>query len=317
LLLPLNSTPFSLHLDLAPTVNIAGNPALNSTNCSNAGATTECAGRVQSLHASGRICGSGNGGPGGNGSVAYDYRRSPANSDVTMFGAPDYFFLTSGSTIPTPGPGFAWNHGGIQPEIVGTFLGLVGPGVLHTGGGGNHGNIEHSDVARLKDDPQSQSDGSSPIQFSDHTDIRPTILALLGLKDDYTHDGRVLFEVLDGGALPHSLTDHQDTLLNLARVNKMINAPVGELGQNSLKVSTVALASDTAGDAIYSALEAKIAGWRTQRDSIAGQMKTLLEGAAFGGQSIDENQAKQLTSQGQALLEQVSDCVGDIPGCAQ
>ena len=38
--------------------------------------------------------------------------------------------------------------------------------------------------------------------FSDHTDIRPTILLLAGLEDDYAHDGRVLFEALSPLALP-------------------------------------------------------------------------------------------------------------------
>jgi len=43
-------------------------------------------------------------------------------------------------------------------------------------------------------------------------------MALLGLQDDYTHDGRVLFEIVRPTALPHSLTAHYGTLLNLARV---------------------------------------------------------------------------------------------------
>ena len=47
--------------------------------------------------------------------------------------------------------------------------------------------------------------------FSDETDIRPTILALAGLKDDYQHDGRVLFEALDNEAVPDSLRDRRDT----------------------------------------------------------------------------------------------------------
>jgi len=37
----------------------------------------------------------------------------------------------------------------------------------------------------------------------------------------------------------------------------MINAPFGDLGRNSLTVSTAALASNTAYDATYTKLEAK------------------------------------------------------------
>jgi len=189
--------------------------------------------------------------------ITADPARTPT---FTMFGPGDYFFLSSGSITPTPGPGFAWSHGGIQPEIAQTFLGMVGPGVLHGA---------------------TRTDDGSGIEFSDHTDIRPTIMALLGLQDDYTHDGRVLFEIVRPTALPHSLTAHYGTLLNLARVYKMINAPFGDLGRNSLTVSTAALASNTVNDGMYTTLEAKIASWRGQRDSVASQMKDLLEGAAF------------------------------------
>jgi hypothetical protein len=210
-----------------------------------------------------------------------------------MFGDPDYFFQTFGSASPVEDPGFAWNHGGIQPEIVHTWLGLVGPGVRHG------------------------ADGDSAIQFSDHTDIRPTILALLGLQDDYIHDGRVLFEALNPSAIPQSLTAHSQTLLQLAQVYKQINAPVGPLGLGSLKVSTAALASHSDNDGVYTRLEGKIAAWQQQRDTIAHQMRSLLEGAAFSGKTISEQQARQLISQGQRLLEQVASCAEEPSGCAQ
>lgn len=43
-------------------------------------------------------------------------------------------------------------------------------------------------------------DGTVP-QFStrgtwDETDVRPTLLHLVGLRDDYVHDGRVISEIL-------------------------------------------------------------------------------------------------------------------------
>jgi len=52
------------------------------------------------------------------------------------------------------------------------------------------------------------------------------MMALLGLRDDYTHDGRVLIEALEPSAIP----------------NKQINAPFGPLAIASLGVSTAALA---------------------------------------------------------------------------
>jgi hypothetical protein len=67
------------------------------------------------------------------------------------------------------------------------------------------------------------------------------MLLLTGLQDDYASDGRVLVEALHKRALPHSLRgdrDDDDTFVRLARAYKQINAPVGEFGLTSLKVST-------------------------------------------------------------------------------
>ncbi len=63
-------------------------------------------------------------------------------------------------TVPTTPPTstFAWNHGGIQPEIATTWLGMVGPGVRNT---------------------------ATTSTWADHTDIQPTMLALVGLKNTY------------------------------------------------------------------------------------------------------------------------------------
>jgi hypothetical protein len=219
--------------------------------------------------------------------VTADPLRTP---NFTYFGNPDFFFDFS----PQPtffcadapidmafvciDNGFAWNHGDIQPEIGTTWLGFVGPG-----------------VKRL---------GQTSAFFSDHTDQRPTMLALTGLKDDYTDDGRVLIEAIDKSVLPSSLKAHNSTLLNLGVAYKQINSPFGSVAMDSLKVSTFALSSTDPNT--YLTLEQEIQGWTTTRDTIAGQMKTMLEGAAFGGQAIDETQAKSLIFQAQTLISQVS-----------
>ena len=39
--------------------------------------------------------------------------------------------------------------------------------------------------------------GETAETFTDHTDVRPTLLYLTGLADDYAHDGRVIVEALD------------------------------------------------------------------------------------------------------------------------
>ena len=91
--------------------------------------------------------------------------------------------------------------------------------------------------------PGVQKIGRDDNVFSDHTDLRPTILALLGLKDDYVVDGRVLQEFLEPHVAPQ-LNSHN--FVALAQVYKQINAPVGPLGLASLKYANASItANDT------------------------------------------------------------------------
>ena len=109
--------------------------------------------------------------------VTGDPKRTPS---FVQFANPD-FWLSSGaascgtSCVTEPSGGDAWNHGDVSTQINTTWLGLVGPGVRHLG-----------------------TDNST---WSDHTDIQPTMMELLGLRDDYAPDGRVLAEVLSRGSV--------------------------------------------------------------------------------------------------------------------
>ena len=278
--------PFKVHSDDAPTVYITGNPARDDETVTrpferatgNLTAVNPITGNTDTLtkfladpvemkllHM-----------------VTADPARTPT---FTMFADPNYFLFQGAanciSACVTESPGFAWNHGDVQPEITTTWLGMVGPGVAQV--------------------------GVDSTTWSDHTDIRPTILMLLGLKDDYAHQGRVLFEDLNGWAIPHSLLMNRGLVMQLAQVYKQINAPVGQLGLATLKISTTALESgSSADDSTYTTLENQLISFNGQRDSIADQMIALLEGAEFNGQPISQQQAKQLISQGQALLNQVN-----------
>ncbi|MDE1769218.1 MAG: hypothetical protein KGI28_01515 [Thaumarchaeota archaeon] len=219
--------------------------------------------------------------------VTADPQRTPT---FTMFGDPDYFYETSPSS-PTvfEAPAFAWNHGDVQPEITTTWLGMAGPGIKHLGLDNN--------------------------TWSDHTDIRPTMLMLLGLQDDYTHDGRALVEDIKTDALPHSIKDHNDSFEDLATVYKQINAPVGKLGLCTLQVSTQALNSTTSGDANYNNLENKLVSITNNRDTLKGQIINVLDGAEFGGQTINPHQVDALTDKAHGLLDKVTDmCSTDKHG---
>jgi hypothetical protein len=207
--------------------------------------------------------------------ITGDPQRTP---NFIMFGNPDYFFQTSGTPAVVENPGFAWNHGGVDPKINTTWLGLVGPGV--------------------------RNGGVDELTWSDHTDIRPTMLVLTGLTDDYAHDGRTLVEDLTNSALPAAVRGNAAGLFTaLAVAYKQITAPVGVFGLKTLQVSTTALSGD---DATYTKLEAQIAAITTKRDALAAQIIQKLEAAEFQGQSLDLLSTVELLAQAGALLAQTA-----------
>jgi len=289
-----DSTLFSVHSDDAPTVYVNGTntqPILDQTDPSVRKLEQEMAGlswlnpytglvennimvaladhtEMKTLHM-----------------VTADPFRTPT---FTPFADPDWFFFaTGGAACPTPAAcafipartsqSFAWNHGDIQDEIASTWVGYVGQGV--------------------------DQSGIDSATWSDHTDVRPTILELVGLKDDYRHDGRVISEILQGYARPVALKK-SGSFVALAQIYKQLNASFGEFAMDTLKASTKALASNDAGDATYTTIEGQIQSLTAERDALAAQMIGLLEGAEFKGQTFSDAQAQSLIAQGEALLNQ-------------
>jgi hypothetical protein len=281
------TTPFTVHSDMAPTIYITGNPTRDA-------AVTRAFGRGlgaltavnpytgQTDHVTAAVADTV--GMKALHMVTADPQRTPT---LTMFAQPDYFFFSAAPncntpciTVPTTPPTntFAWNHGGIQPEIATTWAGMVGPGVRNNG-----------------DDNT----------WADHVDIRPTMLDLVGLKDTYVHDGRVLIDQLDASAVPQSLRAHRETLRRLGDVYKQLNAPFGEFGMAALAASTNAIKSGSAADdSRYSALETQLSALTSQRDALASQIRGALDGAAFDDASINEQQAKAWISQADDLIAQ-------------
>jgi hypothetical protein len=153
--------------------------------------------------------------------------------------------------------------------------------------------------------PGVESIGIDSTTWSDHTDLRPTILDLVGLKDDYIHDGRLISEILQGYSRPLAVKK-SGSFIALAQMYKQLNAPFGEFAMDTLKSSTFALASNDAGDATYNSVEGQIQSLTSQRDAVSTQMKALLEGAAFNGQAFSDSQAQALIAQGQSLLAQAN-----------
>jgi hypothetical protein len=199
--------------------------------------------------------------------VNTDPRRTPT---FTMFANADFFFQTTNPSCganPCVNPGFAWNHGDYQQDIATTWLGVVGPGV--------------------------KTRGVDSRTWTDHTNVRPTILALLGLDDDYLHDGRVLVEGLERKATPKALGAHRETVRRLGDVYEQLNASFGAFALNTLKASTTALTSTD--EAKYERIEGRIADLTQERDALATQIKSQLDAAAFRGERIDERQARAET----------------------
>jgi hypothetical protein len=277
-------TPFTVHSDSAPTVYITGNPARDSQTVTRPferatgklTALNPITGKTDTITAAladpvemkllHMITG--------------DPARTPT---FTLFADPNYFLFAGAKNCNSPclteQPGFAWNHGDFQSDIATTWLGMVGPGVDQAGVDG--------------------------VTWSDHTDIRPTILVLLGLKDDYSHSGRALTEKFAGWAQPAAVKKGGN-FVALAQALKQIDAPVGPLGLASLHASTVALESgDSNSDATYTNIESQLASYTAQRDALASQILPLLEAAEFQGTPIPDAAAHSLVQQAQALLSSV------------
>jgi hypothetical protein len=286
-LLPAGEPPFLVHSDDAPTVYVSGHPgptdpAVRKLERDVSGLTAPDPyvrggqsvpltvnladpAEEQALHM-----------------VNTDPNRMPT---FTLFGNDDFFFTTSDPSFGTPNqcagvhlcavPGFAWNHGDIQEEIGNTWAGLVGPGVAARG-------------------VDSQT-------WTDHTNLRPTILALTGLEDDYTHDGRVLVEALQPNAIPVDL--RSPLVKGLAQIYEQLNAPFGQFGADTLAASTRALASGSAtDDSKYTAIESKIQSLTSARDTLARQIATQLDAAAFSHQPVPPGRALLESVQAQLLI---------------
>jgi hypothetical protein len=211
-----------------------------------------------------------------------DPKRNPT---FTMFAKPDYFLFAGAPGCAAPGntfppcisvnPAFNWNHGDIAPEINTTWLGVVGPDVRNLG--------ETGDV------------------WTDHSDIRPTLMALTGLTDDYAHQGRPIAEIM---------TEAEQGSNQLAAVYKQLNAPVGQLTLDSIAFATKATLSTSPGDQTYISADATIADWNARRDALAAQMIVLLDSTAPGAGQHNESQKNSLIQQGQALLAEVHAAAG-------
>jgi len=218
--------------------------------------------------------------------VTADPARTPT---FTPFADPDWFFFaTGGAACATPAAcasipartnqSFAWNHGDIQDEIASTWAGYVGPGIKNLG------------------------DDNSV--WTDHTDHRPTLLTMLGLKDDYQTDGRAVTQIADENALPVSLRVHHPSVEKLAASYKQLMASFGLFSMYTLTASTHALSSTSAGDTTYTNIENQIESLTNERNALAADIRAGLNSAQFDGVKLSQNQIKAWTKASDDLIAQ-------------
>jgi hypothetical protein len=273
-LLPAGEPFFRVHSDDAPTVYVQGNPSRTDPTVRKL--ERDVAGlQVNDPYAGKKVPLTASLADPVEEKALHMVNADPARTPTfTLFANPDFFLTTSNPSCggnPCVSPGFAWNHGDIQNEIGNTWAGLVGPGV--------------------------SSNGVDASTWTDHTNLRPTMLSVLGLKDDYVQDGRVLTEGLTQQATPPTL--HSANTQKLAVLYEQLNAPFGQYSTDTLASSTTAIAGD---DSTYAARSAEIESLTTKRDALAEQIKTALNGAAFSGTPITGHDAKDWLDQGNAIL---------------
>jgi hypothetical protein len=216
--------------------------------------------------------------------VNADPARTPT---VAMFARPDYFLSPGPATCGGDGScvsintGFAYNHGDYAAEIDTNFLGLAGPGVRHLGLDGS-GPAEGPSSAGPDSGQITVPNEHTRGTWADETDIRPTMMYLAGLKDDYEHDGRVITEVLTSPS--HALA--QPGVTALGACYKQLNSSVGELGTDVLIASTKAAQSTSPGDTRFRLAQIALRSLDKLRDKVALPIKDDLEAAAFGNRPV-------------------------------
>ncbi len=295
-----DSTAFSMESDTAPEFYLTGNPGPDTAavrtfehHVSAVTATNPYTGMTQPI---------------GNyladpaeEAILHMVNADPARTPtLAMFAKPDYFLAPGPATCSpcvTQNTGFAWDHGDYAAEIDTNYFGIAGPGVRHLG-------LDGSGAA---DGPNSAGPDSGQVTvpgsgtrgtWIDETDIRPTLMYLTGLRDDYEHDGRVITQVLSH---PNSALSPPG-VADLGACYKQLNSSVGELGTDTLQAATKGIESTSPGDSVFVGTDQALRRLDIARDRLALRIKGELEAAAFGNVPI------------RGVLPQIAGCRAIIAG---
>jgi hypothetical protein len=320
---------FTIEPDTAPEFYVTGNPAASS------GAVRSLEHEVANVYADNPYSGNTH-------ELITNYLADPAEEAIlhmvnadpdrtptfAMFAKPDYY-VSTGSTTCNDITGnsskdcieqtnsYAWDHGDYAAEINTNWAAFAGPGVANLGldgsppaAGPNSAGPNSGQVTV----PQSGTTGT----WMDETDIRPTIMYLTGLRDDYIEDGRVITQVLSQPA-PDGLSSPAAT--DLAACYKQLNSSVGEFGTATLQASTNGIERSSPGDTAYTQTEAALSALDKARDRLAMPIKDELWQAEFGHGYISAGLARAQTQACESLIEYADHLAvagpGSLPGDGQ
>jgi hypothetical protein len=294
-----NTTPFSLENDTAPEFYVTGQPgpdtagvrslehAVASLTAKNPyTATTQPVTNYLADPAEEAILHM----------VNADPARTPT---FAMFGRPDYYFQTGAANCSKPcvsqTTDFSYDHGDYAAEINTNWLGIAGPGVKNLGLDGTAASQGPNSAGANSGQvtvPGSHTTGP----WIDETDIRPTIMYLAGLKDDYEHDGRVVTQIL---AHPNQALRARG-VTQLGECYKQLNSSVGQFGTATLQFATKGIESNSPGDQTYLQTDKALLALDQARDKVALPIKSELEAAAFANTPV--NNTGPLTAACNALI---------------
>jgi len=276
-----DTTPFAIHSDPAPSLWVTGNPSPTNPQ------VRQLERDISGLTVTNPITGSTD-------KVAYqladpveekilhfvssDPARTPT---MTAFSGEDEYVGGGAQNCNEPcvytSSGYAWNHGGLWPDMQDIWSSYVGPGV--------------------------RARGVNTSVWADQTDTRPTLLALAGLRDDYNVDGRVLTELLSPNVLSPAVRGDTNDIVDLGHVYKQILASAGQFAADTLTASTRALASgSSSNDQEYQRIEAALSALDHARNALANRIGPALLDAQFDNQPISHRQARSWIVQADLLL---------------
>jgi hypothetical protein len=216
----------------------------------------------------------------------------------TLFPKPDYFFSTSGSNVSIFS-NFAYDHGYYSPNIDVTWVGVAGKGVAVNGVDGPEpaaGN-QPSDPESTNTVPEASQVGT----WVEETDIRPTTLHLLGLKDDYQSDGHVIGQALAKAPKGFAATEE------LAAGYDQIESSVGQFATDTLIADTKALASGSGtDDSAYQAEQSTLETLANDRDKLVAKLKKVLN----DGHGVKHGEVRKYLAQVNDLLQRADALAG-------